>query len=102
MAEPAPPDVHVSAAQFAELFRAVSAWERWGSNDQRGALNYLEPSRVVEAARLVQEGTTVTLSLPMNTKAAADNPEPAVHYMGASGRLAALQVLRSLRAGKAA
>ena len=81
MAEPAPPDVHVSAAQFAELFRAVSAWERWGSNDQRGALNYLEPSRVVEAARLVQEGTTVTLSLPMNTKAAADNPEPAVHYM---------------------
>jgi kynurenine formamidase len=81
MAEPAPPDVQVSAAQFAELFRAVSAWGRWGTSDQRGALNYLEPSRVVEASRLVQEGTTVTLSLPMNTEAAADNPEPAVHYM---------------------
>ena len=81
MVEPAPPDVQVSAAQFAGLFRAVSAWGRWGEGDQRGALNYLEPSRVVEASRLVQEGTTVTLSLPMNTEAAADNPEPAVHYM---------------------
>jgi kynurenine formamidase len=81
MTEPAPPNIQVSAAQFAELFRGVSAWGRWGKSDQRGALNYLEASRVVEASRLVHEGTTVTLSLPMNTKAAADNPEPAVHYM---------------------
>ncbi len=81
MTEPAPPNVQVSAAQFAELFRGVSAWGRWGKSDQRGALNYLEPSRVVEASRLVQEGTTVTLGLPMNTEAAADNPKPAIHYM---------------------
>jgi kynurenine formamidase len=81
MTEPAPPHAEVTAAEFAELFRTVSSWGRWGERDQRGALNYLEPSRVVEASRLVQEGTTVTLSLPMNTKAAADNPEPAVHYM---------------------
>jgi len=71
----------VSAAEFAELFRSLSSWGRWGEGDQRGALNYLEPDRVVAASRLVQEGTTVTLSLPMNTKAAEDNPEPAVHYM---------------------
>jgi kynurenine formamidase len=71
----------VSAAEFAELFRSLSSWGRWGERDRRGALNYLEPDRVVAASRLVQEGTTVTLSLPMNTKAAEDNPEPAVHYM---------------------
>lgn len=71
----------VSAAEFAELFRSLSSWGRWGERDQRGALNLLEPSRVVAASRLVQEGTTVTLSLPLNTKAADDNPEPAVHYM---------------------
>ena len=71
----------VSAAEFAELFRSVSTWGRWGERDQRGALNHLEPSRMVAASRLVQEGTTVTLSLPMNTKAAEDNPEPAIHYM---------------------
>ena len=71
----------VSAAEFAELFRSLSSWGRWGEGDERGALNYLEPGRVAAASRLVQEGTTVTLSLPMNTKAADDNPEPAVHYM---------------------
>jgi kynurenine formamidase len=71
----------VSAAEFAELFRSLSSWGRWGEGDQRGALNYLEPDRVVAASRLVQEGTTVTLSLPMNTKETEDNPEPAVHYM---------------------
>jgi kynurenine formamidase len=75
----------VSAAEFAELFRSVSTWGRWSERDQRGALNHLEPSRVVAASRLVQEGTTVTLSLPMNTKASADNPEPAVHYMTTTG-----------------
>jgi kynurenine formamidase len=75
------PRVEVTAAEFAELFRSVSSWGRWGERDQRGALNHLEPGRVVAASRLVQEGTTVTLSLPMNTKAAEDNPEPAVHYM---------------------
>jgi hypothetical protein len=35
----------------------------------------------VAAARLVRDGTTVTLSLPLNTQAAAHNPKPAVHHM---------------------
>jgi kynurenine formamidase len=73
--------VEVTSAEFSELFRSVSSWGRWGERDQRGALNYLEPERVVAASRLVREGTTVTLSLPMNTEVAEDNPEPAVHYM---------------------
>ena len=85
--------LEVTAAEFVELFRSVSSWGRWGERDERGALNYLEPERVVAASRLVRDGTTVTLSLPMNTKAAEDNPEPAVHYMttipgtGESGKL---------------
>jgi kynurenine formamidase len=81
MTEPPRPRVELTNAEFAELFRSVSSWGRWGERDQRGALNHLEPERVVAAARLVRDGTTVTLSLPMNTKAADDNPEPAVHYM---------------------
>ena len=81
MTGPTPPRAEVTAAEFAELFRKVSSWGRWGEHDRRGALNHLEPDQVVAACRLVQEGTTVTLSSPMNTKAAEDNPEPAVHYM---------------------
>jgi kynurenine formamidase len=81
MTEPPSPSVEVTAVEFAELFRSVSSWGRWGEGDQRGALNLIDPGRVVAASRLVQDGTTVTLSLPMNTRAAKDNPEPAVHYM---------------------
>jgi kynurenine formamidase len=81
MTEPQPARVELTNAEFAELFRSVSTWGRWGEDDDRGALNHLDPDRVVAASRLVQDGTTVTLSLPMNTKAADDNPEPAVHTM---------------------
>lgn len=71
----------VTANEFAELFRALSNWGRWGPEDQRGALNYLTPERVTAAAGLVRDGATVTLSLPLNTEAAAHNPKPADHYM---------------------
>jgi kynurenine formamidase len=81
MTEPPDTRVDLTNAEFAELFRSVSSWGRWGERDERGALNHLEPDRVVAASRLVQDGTTVTLSLPMNTKASDDNPEPAVHIM---------------------
>ena len=72
---------HVSASEFEALFRAVSTWGRWGEHDQRGALNELTPKRVAAAARLVREGVSVSLSLPLNTQAAPDNPEPDVHRM---------------------
>jgi len=72
----------------------VSTWGRWGEGDQRGALNELTPERVAAAARLVRDGVTVSLSLPLNTQVADDNPAPAVHRMdapetpdGASGPL---------------
>lgn len=72
---------HVNAAEFAALFRDLSTWGRWGDADQRGALNHLTPERVAAAARLVREGTTVTLSWPLNTRPEADNPKPADHHM---------------------
>ena len=71
----------VSAAEFRALFEAVSNWGRWGENDERGALNYLTPDRVAAAARLVRIGETTTLSLPLNTRADIDNPQPADHWM---------------------
>jgi len=71
----------VTAKEFGELFRALSNWGRWGPEDQRGALNHLTPERVTAAAGLVRNGATVTLSLPLNTEAAVDNPKPADHYM---------------------
>jgi hypothetical protein len=71
----------VSAGEFRALFDAVSTWGRWGDRDQDGALHHLDPAHIVAAARLVRDGATVTLSLPLSTKAAAHNPKPAVHHM---------------------
>jgi kynurenine formamidase len=76
-----PDTTTVTANEFGELFRALCNWGRWGPEDERGALNHLTPERVAAAAMLVQEGTAVTLSVPLNTEAAAHNPKPADHYM---------------------
>ena len=71
----------VTAAEFRQLFEAVSTWGRWGADDERGALNYLTPARVLEATRLVRAGETVTLSLPLDTRPGIDNPAPVDHHM---------------------
>ena len=75
----------LSAAEFRQLFEAVSTWGRWGADDERGALNYLTPARVLDAAKLVRTGETVTLSLPLDTRPGIDNPAPADHHMTMMG-----------------
>jgi kynurenine formamidase len=75
------PDAHVSADEFTALFDSLSNWGRWGGDDERGTLNLLSADRVASAVRLVLEGRTVTLSLPLNTQAAPHNPVPADHHM---------------------
>src|SRR5262245_56441375 len=78
--------VHVSVAEFCELFRSLNTWGRWGELDERGALNYITVDRVAEAARLVRRGVTVSLGWPLNTDAAAHNPSPAQHRMTSIAR----------------
>jgi kynurenine formamidase len=85
MTESAPvpdrPDVTVTANEFRRLFDALCNWDRWGVEDERGTLRLLAPEQVVGAARLVREGRSVTLSLPLNTHPAVHNPMPADHHM---------------------
>ncbi len=83
-------DTTVSAEEFAALFRSLTNWGRWGADDERGALHHLTPKAVAAAVLLVREGTTVTLSLPVNTHLAADNPMPADHHMTELGQDAAV------------
>ena len=75
----------VSRQQFDALFGDLSSWGKWGRDDERGALHLLTPARVAAAVRLVHDGVTVTLSLPLNTHAGAHNPKPADHHMTALG-----------------
>src|SRR5664279_5889006 len=54
--------VEVTTDEFRALFEAVSNWDRWGPDDERGALNYLTADCILAAVRLVRTGETLSLS----------------------------------------
>jgi kynurenine formamidase len=71
----------MSVAEFDRLFASLKNWGRWGPDDERGTLNYLTPDKVRAAAGLVRHGRSVSLSIPINTVAGPDNPNPAIYYV---------------------
>jgi kynurenine formamidase len=79
------PDTTADAAWFAATFERVKNWGRWGSDDERGALNLLTPERTAAAASLVREGDAVSCALDLSTVPAADNPHPLEHHMLTAG-----------------
>jgi kynurenine formamidase len=79
--------VTYTTAQIAELLESVSNWGRWGKDDERGALNFITANKRAAAARLVRSGETVSLSLPLATRPARDNPTPVTHLMIRSGQV---------------
>jgi kynurenine formamidase len=77
------PDEVVTAEEFDSLVRELSNWNRWGPEDERGALHFVTAEGVAAATRLVRDGVTVSLSLPLNTTPAIHCPVPADHHMTA-------------------
>ena len=61
-------------------------WGRWGDDDQLGAMNLVTPEKRVAAARLVQTGRAVSLSRVYPKTPAANNPNPAQHFMKRNAR----------------
>ncbi len=70
-----------SIADFERIFESVKNWGRWGPDDERGTLNYIQPLHVRAAAALVRSGRQVSMAIPINTVAGPDNPSPAVRLM---------------------
>lgn len=77
-------DVGSVAAKRAGLVRRN--WQRWGADDERGALNLLESSDVASAARLVRRGEVFPLAreIGRSTPTPAIRPAPA-HFMHRDG-----------------
>ena len=67
------------------LFDSVKNWGKWGDDDQRGALNTIQPPHVASAARLIADGVKVSCALEFPTRPAPDNPRPAQHMMVVAG-----------------
>jgi kynurenine formamidase len=81
MAETIRPRRKVTLEEFDEIFESVKNWGRWGPGDQLGTLNFITPSMVRAAARLVRSGRRVSLQIPISTMAGPDNPNPAIHFV---------------------
>jgi hypothetical protein len=71
----------MSLEEFDRLFETLKNWGRWGAEDEKGTLNYITPDKIRAAAALVRSGHSVSMSIPINTTAGPDNPNPAIHYM---------------------
>lgn len=69
----------VTAAMVQQWERDLSNWGRWGPNDEMGTLNLITPEKRVQAARLVTEGISVSLSHDYIKERAEDATSPWGH-----------------------
>ena len=77
-------------AEYESWRTKFSNWGRFGADDELGTLNHITPEVRREAAALVREGRSISLSRAIDTHAGPRNPYPAHHMMavGQSGGLA--------------
>lgn len=75
----------VTRAEFERWKTELSNWGRWGKDDQIGALNLITPAKRRQAAALVRDGISVSLSRDADAERAIDNPDPFEHSMIAIG-----------------
>jgi kynurenine formamidase len=75
----------VSEREFRKLLEEVSAWGKWGAEDERGALNYITPARRAQAAGLVRHGRAFSLAIPMRN---GSGPQT-----GAGGRINPIRLM---------
>lgn len=67
------------------IFERVKNWNRWGPDDEAGALNFITPEKRVRAAALVRSGRTVSCARNFPVHPAPENPWPAHHHMVIAG-----------------
>jgi len=74
-----------TTAELDEIWERTKNWTRWGSDDERGALNFLSDAHRAEAAATVRSGRSVSLGNDITTQPTPETPSPAHHHMLASG-----------------
>lgn len=65
--------------EFERLMHDVSNRGRWGKDDQLGTLNLITADKRKQAAALVREGVSISLSRDADKLKSADNPSPFEH-----------------------
>ncbi len=79
------PSVRVTPEHIKRWESELSNWGRWGPDDQRGTLNLITPDKTRTAARLVQDGVSVSLAHFVSEEKAIDSQTfaPTKHWMTA-------------------
>ena len=70
-----------SAEDFVQLMTQLSNWNRWGKDDQLGAVNLITPAKRKQAVNLVKEGASFSMARSAEFEKAVDNPQPIVRKM---------------------
>jgi kynurenine formamidase len=70
---------------FDQWMKELSNWGRWGKQDEMGAVNLITPAKRKQAAALVKEGVSYSLSRDAEKEKAVDNPVPFEHKMLRTG-----------------
>jgi kynurenine formamidase len=76
---------NLKKADVDRMMKELSNWGRWGKDDQIGALNLITPAKRKQAAALVRDGVSVSLSRDIETEKAVDNPSPFKQEMNRTG-----------------
>src|SRR3954453_18177851 len=74
-----------STAELEQIYDSVKNWDRWGRDDERGALNHLTDAHLAAAAGLVRTGQSVSMAHDLTTRPTPETPSPAHHHMLSSG-----------------
>jgi len=77
----------IAAAELEDLFE-LKTWGRWRNEDQKGSPNLTTPAKLQAAGQLIQEGVTVSASLPLAKRPGPYNTNPVLHHMIRAGDLA--------------
>jgi kynurenine formamidase len=74
-------DMTVGSRTVPELGGLLSNAGRWGSDDQRGTLNFITTENRVRAAALIRSGRVVAAGHPFTMQATAHKPRAGYHRM---------------------
>src|SRR5258706_8140112 len=67
-----PADTAALRAQYERWRKDFKTWGKWGTEDNKGTSNLINPQKVLNAMRLVKSGIVVSLAHPEPQEVAAD------------------------------
>src|SRR5436190_13828813 len=70
-----------SRADIMRILRERNNWNRWGADDEKGALNLVTDESRFAASHLVRSGQVFSLSRPFPKDPGPTNQRPAQHYV---------------------